>query len=128
MQAIKAVKFIYKPSSEIIELFKTFRQMCNDAVRIAIAQDASSRFDLISKSYRYLKQYGLHTHYILTACEVAYAVYQRWRENAPEKVKEILTLPYFRKRGILEELARRRIPLPFIRRPFMKFDNQAYKL
>ncbi len=128
MQAVKGVKFIYKPSSEILELFRTFKQMCNDAIRIAIVQDASSRFDLISKSYRYLKQYGIHTQYILTACEVAYAAYQRWREDAPEKVKEILTLPYFRKRGILEELARRRIPLPFVKRLFLKLDNQAYRL
>ncbi|MCS4539568.1 MAG: hypothetical protein HYU03_02620 [Thaumarchaeota archaeon] len=128
MQAVKAVRFTYRPSSEILWLFKTFTQMCNDAIRIAIAQNASSRFDLISKSYHHLKRYGLHTHYILNACEVAYAVYQRWREDAPEKVRQMLTLPYFRKRGVLEELARRRILLPFVRRPFLKLDNQSYKL
>ncbi len=102
--------------------------MCNDAIRIAIAQDASSRFDLISKSYGYLKQYGLHTHYVLNACEVAFPIYKRWREDVPEKVRQILTLRYFRKRGVLEELARRRIPLPFVTRPFLKLDNQTYKL
>ncbi len=92
-----AVKFTYKPSSEILRLFRTFGQMCNDAIRIAIAQDASSRFDLISKSYHYLKQYGLHTHYSLNACEVAFPIYQRWKEASPGKVREILTLPYFQK-------------------------------
>ncbi len=128
MQAVIAVKFTYKPSSEILRLFRTFGQMCNDAIRIAIAQDASSRFDLISKSYHYLKQYGLHTHYILNACEVAYAVYQAWRDDAAENVRQLLSLPYFRKRDVLEELVRRRIPLPFVRRPFLKLDNQAYRL
>ncbi len=125
---MKVIKFSYRPSSEILGLFKTFRQMCNDAIRIAIAQEASSRFDLISKSYDYLKQYGLHTHYLLNACEVAFAIYSRWRDNAPEEVKQILTLLYFRKRGVLEELARRRVHLPFVRRPFLKLDNQTYGL
>ncbi len=128
MPAVKAVKLTYRPSSEILGLFKTFRQMCNDAIRIAIAQDASSRFDLISKSYNHLKQYGLHTHYILNACEAAYAVYKKWREDAPEKVRQILTLPCFRRRGVLEELVRRRIPLPFVKKSFLKLDNQTFRL
>ncbi len=125
---VKAVKFTYRPNKEILALFNTFRQMCNDAIRIAIAQDASTRFDLISKAYDRLKGYGLHTHYILSACEVAFPIYRKWRDHAPEKVREILTLPEWKKRGVFEELARRRIPLPFVKRPFLKLDNQTYRL
>jgi len=34
------------------------------------------RFQLIGLAYPRLKEYGLHTHYILSACEVAYSVYR----------------------------------------------------
>ena len=47
-----------------------------------------------------LKEYGLHTHYILSACEVAYSVY--------------------RNKG--------RKSVPYIERAFFKLDNQSYSL
>ncbi len=128
MQSVKAVRFQYKPSKEILSLLKIFREMCNDAVRIAIDQDAHSRFDLIEKSYRHLKGYGLHTHYILSACEVAYSIYGRWRQNLPEATKQIAVFPQFKKCGVLNELLRRGVRIPYVKRPFLKLDNQTYRL
>jgi len=50
--------------------------MRNDAIRIALKEKPRSRFKLIETAYLRLKEYGLHTHYILSACEVAYSVYR----------------------------------------------------
>lgn len=102
--------------------------MCNDAIRIAIQEDASNRFNLIEKAYPTLKNYGLHSHYIQNACEVAFGIYRRWRENLPDKAKQILTLPYFEKKGKLNELLKRRIRIPSVKNPFLKLDNQTYRL
>src|SRR5712691_9871201 len=74
--------------------------MCNDAIRIAVKEKPRSRFTLIEMAYPRLKEYGLHTHYILSACEVAYSVYR----NKDRKSD------------------------PYIERAFLKLDNQTYSL
>lgn len=67
--------------------------MCNDAIRIAIEQRPRSRFKLIQLAYPRLKEYGLHTHYILTACEVAYSTYRnKNRKTNPHIRKAFLKL------------------------------------
>jgi len=124
----KAVTFGYKPTPEVMEVFATFRTMCNNAIRIAIATDAKSRFDLITNSYKHLKGFDLHSHYILNACEIAYAIFQRWRREASEEVCQILTLPHFRKAGILQHLARLGVRIPYVKRPFLKLDSETCKL
>jgi len=128
LQSVKAVRFDYIPSAEVEKVFDTFRRMCNDAIIVAVATDAKSRFNLITNSYEHLKRYDLHTHYILNACEVAYAIFQRWRKDTTAEVREILTLPYFKKAGVLWHLARLRVALPCVKRPFLKLDNQTYRL
>src|SRR3989441_10234212 len=75
--------------------------MCNDAIRIAIKEKPRSRFTLIETAYPRLKEYGLHTHYILSACEVAYSVYRNYMN---------------------------RKSVPYIERAFLKVDNQSYSL
>ena len=100
MKAVKAVRFQYQPDQELVELFNAFRQMTNDAVRIAIKHRITSRFRLIKTVYDDLKRYQLHTHYILSACEVACAVIRN----------------------------RKRRRTPYIQNPFLKLDNQTYKL
>lgn len=84
-----------------------FRLMCNDAIRIALTyekehygQKVKDRFRLIELAYSRLKEYGLHTHYVLSACEVAYSVYRN---------KDRKSAPYFKT-------------------PFLKLDNQTYSL
>jgi len=74
--------------------------MCNDAIRIANKEKPRNRFNLIELAYARLKQYGLHTHYILSACEVAYSVYSNKRRKC----------------------------VPYIKRAFLKLDNQSYQL
>src|SRR5712692_7695307 len=74
--------------------------MCNDANRIAVKERPRSRFTLIEMAYPRLKEYGLHTHYILSACEVAYSVYR----NKDRK------------------------SVPYIEKAFLKLDNQSYSL
>ncbi len=74
--------------------------MCNDAMRVALAKKPKNKFELIMLSHQRLKQYGLHTHYILSACEVAHSAYKNKNRKSD---------PYFKK-------------------PFLKLDNQTYRL
>jgi IS605 OrfB family transposase len=103
---VKAVQFKYTASDEFDSLFEDFRLMCNDAIRIALQYEKDNgikvrnRFKLIELAYHRLKEYGLHTHYILSACEVAYAVYRNKNRKSD----------------------------PYVKQPFIKLDNQSYIL
>jgi len=70
------------------------------AIRIAVKQKPTSRFKLIELAYPRLKDYGLHTHYILSACEVAHSVFKN----------------------------RTRKAAPYIKRHFIKLGSQSYTL
>jgi putative transposase len=98
--ALKSVSFKYTSSGALSSLLEDFRSMCNDAIRIAIENNSRGRFRLIELAYRRLKGYGLHTHYILSACEVAYSVFRN----------------------------KNRKSIPYVKRPFLKLDNQSYRL
>src|SRR5256712_6844022 len=100
MRPVKAVQFRYVASDELASLFEDFRLMCNDAIRIALKEGPRSRFALIEMAYPRLKEYGLHTHYILSACEAAYSVYR----NKDRKSQ------------------------PYVEKAFLKLDNQSYSL
>ena len=100
VQAVKSISFRYVAPAELASLFEDFRSMCNDAVRVAIDGKPRSRFGLIELAYPRLKEYGLHTHYILSACEVAYSVYRN----------------------------KNRKRIPYIGKGFIKLDNQSYQL
>jgi putative transposase len=97
---VKSIKISYKPSEELRSLFGQFRLMCNDAIRIAVEQNPRNRFALIESAYQRLKEYGLHTHYILSACEVAYSVYRNKNRRSD----------------------------PYVKRTFLKLTNQSYCL
>src|SRR5438309_11688708 len=93
MRTVKAIQFRYVVSDELGSLFEDFRLMCNDAIRIAIKEKPRSRFTLIETAYPRLKEYGLHTHYILSACEVAYSVYRnKNRTSVPYVVRVLFKL------------------------------------
>src|SRR5271163_172999 len=100
MRPIKSIQFSYAASGELSTLFEDFRLMCNDAIRIAIEEKPKSRFRLIKQAYPRLKEYGLHTHYILSACEVAFAAYR----NKNRKTR------------------------PYVKRAFLKITSQSYRL
>jgi len=101
VRPVKAIQFRYVASDELASLFEDFRLMCNDAIRIAVKGKPRSRFTLIEIAYPRLKEYGLHTHYILSACEVAYSVYRNKERRSTD---------------------------PYIERAFLKLDNQSYSL
>jgi putative transposase len=100
VKVVESVSFTYVASAELTALFKDFRLMCNEAIRIAVEASPRSMFSLIKLAYPALKQYGLHTHYLLSACEVAYSVYRN-------KVRK---------------------STPYIKRAFLKLDSQSYRL
>lgn len=97
IKAVKSIKFRYAASHELSCLSEDLRLMCNDAIRIALNENTTSRFKLIELAYSRLKAYCLHTHYILPACEVAYSVYRN----------------------------KNRKSAPYIREAFLKIDNQT---
>jgi len=101
LEAVKAAKFSYTANQEVMKLLETFRSMVNNAIRIGFEEKPRTRFQLITMAYADLKsRYGLHTHYILSACECAYAMLRnrKWKK------------------------------LPYAKHLFMKLDNQTYKL
>lgn len=101
VRAIKAIEFRYSASDDLACLFDDFRLMCNDAIRIALKEQPKTRFALQKLVYSRLKEYGLHTHYILSACEVAFAIYRN---------------------------KNRRGSNAYVKRAFLKLDNQSYVL
>ncbi len=96
----KSISFRYAASRELSSLFENFRLMCNDAIRIAVSEKPRNRFNLIELAYSRLKEYGLHSHYIQNACEVAFSVYRNKNRKSD----------------------------PYVRRAFLKLDNQSYVL
>lgn len=101
MNAVKAVKFHYTPREDVLNLLKTFRDMVNEALRIGFENKPRTRFQLIANVYCDFKErYGLHTHYILNACECAFAMLRnrKWKK------------------------------LPYAKHFFLKLDNQTYRL
>jgi len=81
-------------------LFEDFRRMCNDAIRIALREKPKNRFKLIELAYPRLKEYGLHTDYILSSCEVAYTSYRNKNRKSN----------------------------PYVKRPFLKLYNKSFVL
>ena len=88
MRAIKAIRLGYKASEELSSLFEEFRLMCNDAIRIALKSKPKNRFRLVELSYPRLKEYGLNTKYILSACEIAYSAFKNKNRKSDPYVKK----------------------------------------
>lgn len=99
-RTVKSIRCRYTSSEELVSLFEDFRLMCNDAIRIAVKECPKNRFALIELAYPRLKEYGLHTHYLLNACEVAYAAYRNKNRRCD----------------------------PCVKRAFVKLDSQSYSL
>ncbi|HMD78405.1 MAG TPA: transposase [Nitrososphaerales archaeon] len=100
VSSVKSVSFKYRASVELGVLLEDFRLMCNDAIGIAIRKKPKGRFELIELACPYLKQYHLHSHYILSACEVACSAYKN----------------------------KKRKSMPYVKRAFLKLDKQSYRL
>jgi putative transposase len=101
MLSVKAAQFYYTPTEQIRNLLNTFRNMVNEAIRIGFEKKPKTRFQLISECYQAFKEkYELHTHYILNACECAFAMLRnrKWKKK------------------------------PYAKHLFLKLDNQTYQL
>ncbi|MDH2900359.1 MAG: transposase [archaeon] len=106
MQAVKTVKQSFHPSEEVLGLFETFRSMMNEAIRVGIENNISSRFKLSNKVYHSFKN-DLHTWYRLSAIEIASSLLKNYRR---EKRKN----PNAKK--------------PYVWKKFAKIGNQAYTI
>ena len=96
----KSISFRYSAPKELMSLFDDFRSMCNEAIRMAVQGKPKNKFKLIELAYPRLKEWGLHTHYILSSIEVAFSVYKN----------------------------KGRKSIPCVKKPFLKLDNQSYRL
>jgi putative transposase len=96
----KSIPFKYAAADELASLFESFRLMCNEAIAIALRAKPTNKFGLITLAYPQLRRFGLHSHYILSACEVAHSVYRNERRRSTA----------------------------YVRKAFLKLDNQSYWL
>jgi len=103
----KAVRFGFKTNKELKTLLIKFRDLISFCLEKGLEKNVSSRFRLIKEVYQEAKQFGLHTHYILNACEVACAMLKNYRKakRRNEKLKK-----------------------PKAKKLFLKLDNQTHKL
>jgi putative transposase len=103
MSCVKAIRFQFEPNPKLSKLLISFRDLANFCLQKGLENKISSRFKLIKLVYEESKKFGLHTHYILNACEVACAIlknYRRYKKNKRPEVKKL----------------------------FLKLDNQTYKI
>jgi len=98
--ALKTISFDYSASKELSILFEDFRLMCNEAIRIAVQAKPKNKLELIESAYAQFKEFHLHTHYVLSGCEIAFSAFKN----------------------------KNRRSIPYIRRAFIKLDNQSYQL
>jgi len=105
MLAVKAIKQTVQVS-EIDNLLEIFRKMVNDAIRVGLEKNISSRFKLTEAVYKELHN-GLHTWYILSAVEKACAILKNYRKAKRKNPKT---------------------KKPCVKKPFLSIGNQGYKI
>lgn len=81
MQAFKAVKQIYAPHPELLNLLDEFRRMVNNCIRIGLAENISSMKALSKKCYHELTKYDVLTRYCLTAISKATSILRNYRHS-----------------------------------------------
>jgi len=109
MLVVKAVKqnISEDTKTEISSLLETFRWMVNEAVRVGLEKNITSRFSLSNEVYHRLNEYGLHTWYNLSAIEVATSILKNYRKIVRKK---------------------RSVKKPYAKRLMAKIGNQAYRI
>jgi len=105
MLTVKAVKQNIQ-IAEINGVLETFRRMVNEAIRVGLKQNITSRFKLTKTVYKELHN-GLHTWYILSAVEKACAILKNYRKAKRKH-------PYTKQ--------------PYVKKAFLSIGNQAYKI
>jgi putative transposase len=69
--AVKAVKQLFQPSPDVLQMMETFRQMVNDCLRIGLANDISTMKRLSKLCYPHLTRYDIISYYKLHAISKA---------------------------------------------------------
>jgi putative transposase len=105
MLAVRAVKQNIT-ALEVNEVLEVFRKMVNEAIRVGLERNISSRFKLNNVVYEELHN-GLHTWYILAAVEKACAILKNYRRAKRKNTKT---------------------KKPYVKKPFLSIGNQAYKI
>jgi putative transposase len=98
---VKAVAFEYERNEAVRPLLESFLMMVNHALWVGIHEGIRGHFNLNRTVYHEFKRYGLHTHYTLSACEVASAMLKNHRRDHRS---------------------------PIAKKLFLKLDNQTYQL
>ena len=71
LYAIKSIKQSYYPTSELLSMMDTFKQMVNYCIRIGLENNASTLKKLSMLSYHSLSEYQIQSYYKLTAISQA---------------------------------------------------------
>ena len=100
VKVVKAVKFAYEPTPELLSLMDTFRLMVNEAIRVGENEGVTSKYGIQKLVYGDFKKYSLHSHYTHGACECASSLLK----NKKRKKK------------------------PYVWKPLLKLDNQIFRL
>ena len=78
MKQICSVQFRIDPNPALDALLAAFRDMINDAIKFGLNMQPKSRYQLRNAIYKDLrKRYGLHSHYVHYACEVAFSILRK---------------------------------------------------
>jgi putative transposase len=80
MQAVRAIQIRYEPTSDVLALLETFKNIVNCCIRVGLEKNLTSRLRLQNEVYHELGGFGLHTWYSLSAIEVATAILKNHRK------------------------------------------------
>ncbi|MGC8832225.1 MAG: RNA-guided endonuclease TnpB family protein [Thermoproteota archaeon] len=78
MEAVKAVTF--KHNSDVKPLLRMFNQMVNECLAYALKYNINSPIKLEKALYdKFKREYGMATHYCISACKIACSALKSWR-------------------------------------------------
>jgi putative transposase len=108
LHSTKCVKQRYTPSSkDVLELLDTFRLMINEAIRVGVEKNITSRFKLSNETYFKFRNNNLHTWYRLSAIEKASSILKNYRKSRRKSAK---------------------VKRPYVRKSFASLGNQAFQI
>lgn len=94
MQVVKSVSQKYTPTPETLLLLEEFRKMLNDCIRIALAENVTSKQSLTKRAYYQLAKYKIPTYYRLSAVSKAIGIisnYHKTLKKYPDTKKPFST-------------------------------------
>lgn len=105
MLAVKSVRQKIVAPQEFYPLFKEYRNLINEAIRVGLELGITSKYKLIKELYpKYKKNWQYHSWYILSAISKACAILRNYRKKK-KKVKR-----------------------PYVKKAFISIDNLGFKI